>query len=260
MVRGSELAALANLPATCTALTAGTTCSSSSWRATRARSHASIFERTRPLQCPRSTSSWRRRGSNTRSGYRPDQVLQSRIGYLLTRPVGDLRTMCAGSMPNSAIRPEPGPSRGRLSPRSSGIPENFIPRRLHVTNMSRPAECAVAFYNKRGTREQWIKEGEGAIKWTRLVVPSVRRQCGAAPASCARLQPRQFPAHTGDAGADQGLVADDLEGQADLDRREGPQPWPLCHLPDGRGRHRTANVPGDFCGSSRSYGRSHHQR
>jgi hypothetical protein len=39
----------------------------------------------------------------------------------------DLRTMYAGSMPISAIRPEPGPSHGGLSPRSSGIPENFIP-------------------------------------------------------------------------------------------------------------------------------------
>src|SRR5262249_14266039 len=37
-----------------------------------------------------------------------------------------------------------------------------------ATNMSRPAERAVAFYNKRGTCEQWIKEGKGAIKWTRL--------------------------------------------------------------------------------------------
>jgi len=34
--------------------------------------------------------------------------------------------------------------------------------------MARPAENAVAFYNKRGTCEQWIKEGKGAIKWTRL--------------------------------------------------------------------------------------------
>ena len=31
-----------------------------------------------------------------------------------------------------------------------------------VTNMSRPAENVVAFYNKRGTCEQWIKEGKGA--------------------------------------------------------------------------------------------------
>jgi Transposase DDE domain group 1 len=29
-----------------------------------------------------------------------------------------------------------------------------------VTNMSRPAEWVVAFYNKRGTCEQWIKEGK----------------------------------------------------------------------------------------------------
>jgi len=36
-------------------------------------------------------------------------------------------------------------------------------------------------------------------------------RCGSS--SCARLQPRQFPAHAGDARADQGLVADDLEGR-----------------------------------------------
>src|SRR5262245_2147502 len=39
-----------------------------------------------------------------------------------------------------------------------------------VTNLSRPAERVVVFYNKRGTCEQWIKEGKGAIKWTRLSV------------------------------------------------------------------------------------------
>jgi hypothetical protein len=37
-----------------------------------------------------------------------------------------------------------------------------------VTNMTRPAERIVAFYNQRGTAEQWIKEGKNAIKWTRL--------------------------------------------------------------------------------------------
>ena len=34
--------------------------------------------------------------------------------------------------------------------------------------MARRAENVVGFYNKRGTCEQWIKEGKGAIKWTRL--------------------------------------------------------------------------------------------
>ena len=42
--------------------------------------------------------------------------------------------------------------------------------------MSRQAE-----YNKRGTCEQWIKEGKGAIKWTRL-------SCRTFAANAVRLQ------------------------------------------------------------------------
>jgi hypothetical protein len=37
-----------------------------------------------------------------------------------------------------------------------------------ITNLARPVERIVAFYNQRVTGEQWIKEGKGAIKWTRL--------------------------------------------------------------------------------------------
>jgi hypothetical protein len=50
-----------------------------------------------------------------------------------------------------------------------------------VTNMSRPAERVVAFYAKRGKCEQWIKEGKGAIKWTRL-------SCRSFAANAVRLQ------------------------------------------------------------------------
>ena len=39
----------------------------------------------------------------------------------------------------------------------------------------------VAFYNHRGTCEQWIKEGKGAIKWTRL-------SCRSFAANTVRLQ------------------------------------------------------------------------
>ena len=46
--------------------------------------------------------------------------------------------------------------------------------RSSVTNLSRPAERVVAFYNQRGTAEQWIKEGKNAIKWTRLSCRSLR--------------------------------------------------------------------------------------
>jgi len=50
-----------------------------------------------------------------------------------------------------------------------------------LTNLLRPAERVVAFYNQRGTCEQWIKEGKGAIKWTRL-------SCRTFAASAVRLQ------------------------------------------------------------------------
>jgi hypothetical protein len=47
--------------------------------------------------------------------------------------------------------------------------------------MVRPAENVVVFYNKRDTCEQWIKEGKGAIKWTRL-------SCRSFAANAVRLQ------------------------------------------------------------------------
>jgi len=37
-----------------------------------------------------------------------------------------------------------------------------------VTNLNWWSKSVVRFYNKRGTAEQWIGEGEQAINWTRL--------------------------------------------------------------------------------------------
>jgi len=125
-----------------------------------------------------------------------NQVLQSRIGYLLTRSVGrpahHVRRSHASYQAGTWTKP------GRVIAKVEWHPGELYPRvGFIVTNMSRPVERVVAFYSKRGTCDQWIKEGKGAIKW---VVTNVRRQRGAAPASRARLQPRQFPAHAGDAG------------------------------------------------------------
>ena len=48
-------------------------------------------------------------------------------------------------------------------------PSELYPRvGFVVTNLSRSAERVVAFYNQRGTAEQYIKEGKNAIRWTRL--------------------------------------------------------------------------------------------
>jgi len=37
-----------------------------------------------------------------------------------------------------------------------------------VTNLRWKSKNVVSFYNKRGTAEQWIKEGKYALNWTRL--------------------------------------------------------------------------------------------
>jgi hypothetical protein len=50
-----------------------------------------------------------------------------------------------------------------------------------VTNLHRPARKVVAFYNGRGTAEQYIKEGKHAVKWTRLSCTTFR-------ANAVRLQ------------------------------------------------------------------------
>src|SRR5271165_5648447 len=50
-----------------------------------------------------------------------------------------------------------------------------------VTNIARPAENVVGFYNRRGTCEQRIKEGKGAIRWTGL-------SCRSFAANAVRLQ------------------------------------------------------------------------
>jgi Transposase DDE domain group 1 len=37
-----------------------------------------------------------------------------------------------------------------------------------VANLKWRSKKVVRFFNRRGTAEQWIKEGKNAVKWTRL--------------------------------------------------------------------------------------------
>ena len=73
----------------------------------------------------------------------------------------------------------------------------------------------------------------------------VRRQRRASSASCAGLQSRQLHADTGPAGGNQALVADQPAGKTRQNWRQGRAPWPLRHLPDGRGRGAEGIVPRD---------------
>jgi len=111
-----------------------------------------------------------------------NQVLQNRIGYLLKRPVGrppsEVRRYYANFTYQAASWTKP----RRVIAKVEWHPGELVPRvGFIVTNMSRPAERVVAFYNKRGTCEQWIKEGKGVIKWTRL-------SCKSFTANAVRLQ------------------------------------------------------------------------
>jgi Transposase DDE domain group 1 len=111
-----------------------------------------------------------------------NRILQDRIAYLLKRPVGrppnEVRRYYANFTYQAASWSKP----RRVIAKVEWHPGELYPRvGFIVTNLSRPPERVVAFYNKRGTCEQWIKEGKGAIKWTRL-------SCRTFAANAVRLQ------------------------------------------------------------------------
>ena len=111
-----------------------------------------------------------------------NRVVQEKIGYLLTRPVGrpplEVRRYYASFSYQAQSWKKP----RRVVAKVEWHPGELCPRvGFIVTNLARPAERVVAFYNHRGTCEQYIKEGKGAIKWTRL-------SCRSFAANAVRLQ------------------------------------------------------------------------
>ena len=110
------------------------------------------------------------------------RILQDRIGYLLKRPVGrppiEVRRFHANFHYQAASWKIP----RRVIAKVEWHPGELVPRiGFVVTNLSRLAERVVAFYNQRGAAEQWIKEGQNAINWTRL-------SCRSFAANAVRLQ------------------------------------------------------------------------
>ncbi len=108
-------------------------------------------------------------------------MLQDRIGYLLKRPVGrpphEVRRYYASfSYQAQSWKPRHVVAKVEWHPGQLCPTVGFI-----VSNLSRSSEGIVAFYNKRGTCEQHIKEGKNAIKWTRL-------SCSTFAANAVRLQ------------------------------------------------------------------------
>lgn len=111
-----------------------------------------------------------------------NSVLQESIAWLLKRPAGrpphDVRRY------HTSFSYEAGSwgKARRVVAKVEWHPGELYPRvGFIVTNMTRPAERVVAFYNQRGTAEQWIKEGKNAVTWTRL-------SCRRFAANAVRLQ------------------------------------------------------------------------
>ena len=96
-------------------------------------------------------------------------ILHSKIEHLLTRPVGrppkqpivlyeSFQYQAASWDKSRRVVAKIEWHSGELFPRVGFI----------VTNLRWKSSNVVKFYNKRGTAEQWIKEGKYALNWTRL--------------------------------------------------------------------------------------------
>ncbi len=108
--------------------------------------------------------------------------LQQRIAHRLTRPVGRPPNYVQRFYDSFFYQAASWSKARRVVAKVEWHPGELYPRiGFIVTNLSRPANRVVNFYNQRGTAEQWIKEGKNAIKWTRL-------SCRSMQANAARLQ------------------------------------------------------------------------
>jgi hypothetical protein len=111
-----------------------------------------------------------------------NSVLQGKIGHLLKRSVGRPPQKVRRCYASFSYRAQSWNKSRHVVAKVEWHPGELYPRvGFIVTNLPRSAEGIVAFYNQRGTCEQYIKEGKNAIKWTRL-------SCRSFAANAVRLQ------------------------------------------------------------------------
>ena len=111
-----------------------------------------------------------------------NKILQESIAHLLKRPVGRPPIEVRRYYANFSYQAQSWKTPRRVVAKVEWHPGELYPTvGFIVTNLSRPSERVVRFYNQRGTCEQWIKEGKNAVKWTRL-------SCCSFAANAVRLQ------------------------------------------------------------------------
>jgi len=95
--------------------------------------------------------------------------LERDITELLPRPVGRPSEKPLVEYKGFLYQAESWKTARRVVAKVEHHPGELFPRvGFIVTNLTLPSRAVVRFYNKRGTAEQWIKEGKQAVKMTRL--------------------------------------------------------------------------------------------
>ena len=111
-----------------------------------------------------------------------NNVLQGRSGYLFKRPGGRPPHEVRRHYASFSYQAQSWNKPRRVVAKVERHPGELYPRvGFIIINLARPAERVVAFYNQRGTCEQYIREDENAIKRTRL-------SCRTFTANAVRLQ------------------------------------------------------------------------
>ena len=98
-----------------------------------------------------------------------NDVLQREIAHLTKRPVGRPSFKPKVFFHSFQYQAKSWHRPRRVVAKVEWHHDELFPRvGFIVTDLNRRAKNVVRFYNKRGTAEQWIKEGKLAITWTRL--------------------------------------------------------------------------------------------
>ena len=171
-------------------------------------------------------------------------VLQASIAHLLTRPVGRPPNHVRRFHASFSYQAASWNRKRRVVARVEWHPGELVPRvGFIVTNLTRPAERVVAFYNQRGTAEQHIKEGKNAIRWTRLSCQKFRN-------NEVRLQLHALAYNLGNfmrtlalPKAVEHWSLNHAQGEADQDWCQGREPRPVRHFSTGGGCGAEGAVP-----------------
>ena len=114
-------------------------------------------------------------------------VLQERIAHLLTRPSGRPPKKPQVFFASFAYQAQSWAKPRRVVAKVEWHQGELYPRvGFLVTNLTRPAERVVKFYNGRGTAEQWIREGKLTLRWTRRGCPAAPSRTTRSVSSCSR--------------------------------------------------------------------------